>query len=229
MPESAPTSVEESPAPAAKHQSSLAPFNPTCNQAQSTTLSMLNLTSKDILFDLGCGDGRMLLHAAEMTPGLRCVGIELDPVFVGRGREALKALPESVQTRVDIRRGDLLKLLDEIKKEGRPAADCSAPIDDNDTDEADKEYLEGILGKDCRQLSLFQDATALYMFLLPKGIKKIQGVLNELVNRRKQERRPFHAIAYMFSIREWEPAVVDKTTKGDAPLYLYKFVPEESE
>lgn len=207
--------VVEPPKPVVKHESSLAPFNPTCNQAQETTLKLLNLTANDVLFDLGCGDARMLLHAAERVPGLRCVGIELDYVFVERGREALSALPESVQTRVDIRNGDLLALLNETNKSN-----------DNDDPFAEKNSNTGIMGRDCKELSLMEDATTLYMFLLPKGIKRIQGLLDALVARRKEEKRPFHAVAYMFSIREWEPVVVDKTTKGDAPLYLYKFVPE---
>ena len=206
-------------APPKKHASSLAPFNPTCDQALATTLKMLELTDKDVLFDLGCGDARSLMHAAQNTPGLRCVGIELDPIFVQRGRQALKELPEDVQRRVDIRRGDLLQLLKEVQGEN-----CQENGAEHDNSLEDEEYQKSSLGIDCRDLTLFKDATALYMFLLPKGIQKIQGLLDALAEPRQ---RPFRVVAYMFSIRKWEPVMVDKTTKGDAPLYLYKFGPEE--
>ncbi len=43
----------------------LAPYQPTHKSAQIAALSLLNLTSGDVFFDLGCGDGRMLLGAFE--------------------------------------------------------------------------------------------------------------------------------------------------------------------
>ncbi|KAL7527445.1 hypothetical protein ACHAXR_001962, partial [Thalassiosira sp. AJA248-18] len=43
----------------------LAPYNPTHTTAQSTALDLLNLTSHDIFFDLGCGDGRLIIAALE--------------------------------------------------------------------------------------------------------------------------------------------------------------------
>jgi len=43
----------------------LAPYNPTHDTAQSTALDLLALTSRDVLFDLGCGDGRLIVAALE--------------------------------------------------------------------------------------------------------------------------------------------------------------------
>ena len=63
----------------------LAPYNPTHSTAQSKALELLSLKSNDILFDLGCGDGRLLVMALEGAfqedsayKNLRCVGIEYD-------------------------------------------------------------------------------------------------------------------------------------------------------
>lgn len=200
-----------------KDEASLAPFNPSCDQAQFTSLEILHLTSNDVLFDLGCGDGRMLINAAQRVPGLRCVGIELDRVFVKRGHEALQKLPPSVQSRVDIRQGDLLQAMGESLQ----SIPGSETLRDGDDDES-------IMGRDCRNLSLFKDATAVYLFLLPKGIQKIQTLLNAVVAKRKLDRKPLHVVAYMFSVREWEPSLVDRTTKGEVPLYLYKFGPDDT-
>eukprot|EP00128_Syssomonas_multiformis_P008898 Colp12_sorted_trinity150504_noHs@34677 len=38
---------------------------------------MLNLTKDDVLYDLGCGDGKVLLQAAEIY-GSRVVGLDID-------------------------------------------------------------------------------------------------------------------------------------------------------
>ena len=43
----------------------LAPYNPTHTTAQTNALSLLQLKSTDIFFDLGCGDGRLILSALE--------------------------------------------------------------------------------------------------------------------------------------------------------------------
>ena len=223
-----------------KDEASLAPFNPSCDQAQLTALQLLKLRpeQEDVLFDLGCGDGRMLINAAQKHPDLRCVGIELDPVFVKRGQEALRKLPRSIQRRVDIRQGNLMMQQQEMTMNGnhptRNASNDTGTISNitdshhNNGNNSNNDEGNSVtaLGEDCRHLSLLEDATAIYLFLLPKGIQKIQGLLDAIVEKRKQEKKSFRVVAYMFSIREWEPVLVDRSTKGEAPLYLYQFLPE---
>lgn len=67
----------------------LAPFNPTCEEAQSKAIDLLGLKNGDVLFDLGCGDARLLMKAATEVPGLLCVGVELDPVYVARANDSI--------------------------------------------------------------------------------------------------------------------------------------------
>lgn len=43
----------------------LAPFTPSGDGVLAFALELLKLESDDVLFDLGCGDGRMLVHAAK--------------------------------------------------------------------------------------------------------------------------------------------------------------------
>jgi cyclopropane fatty-acyl-phospholipid synthase-like methyltransferase len=40
----------------------LAPFNPTSNEAIQIALDLLELKDDDVLYDLGCGDGRLLIE-----------------------------------------------------------------------------------------------------------------------------------------------------------------------
>lgn len=209
-----------------KDPASLAPFNPTCEQAIQTTLQLLNLNSQDILFDLGCGDAKLLLAAAQQIPNLRCVGIELDPIFVQRGKEELSKLPVDVQKRVDIRQGDLLQLLNHEKENGEQK-ESTQPIT---TPSSDGDNIEGeripaasqIMGIDCQHLSLLKDCTAMYLFLLPKGLKRIQPLL-QTIGEKKSQQKNFRVVAYMFQVHQWKPILVDTSTKGDAKLYLYQF------
>ena len=175
----------------------LAPYNPTCIQAQEIAIKLLSLSEDDVLFDLGCGDGRFLVAAAIHTSGLRCIGIEIDPVYASRAREVVSAA--DLGSRVEIREGDVMKFMDGIHKK------------DNEKDY----YTNG------NGLSLQHDATAVFLYLLPKGLEVIKQSLEDVANQRRQTNKPFRVVSYMFRIPGWNPANIDRTTKGDCPLYLY--------
>lgn len=67
-------------------------------------LTLANVTPDDIVFDLGSGDGRIVVLAAQKY-GARGVGIEIDPVLVQRSTEI--AREGSVADRVRFAEGDL--------------------------------------------------------------------------------------------------------------------------
>jgi precorrin-6B methylase 2 len=171
----------------------LAPFNPTCTQAQEIALKLLSLSEDDVLFDLGCGDGRLLVAAASQTPGLRCVGIEIDPVHAKRASEAISAA--DVGSRVEIREGDVMKLMN----------------------------VNGIHDQDIGGLSFRHDATSVFLYLLPKGLETIKPFLEAAADQRRQTNKPFRIVSYMFRIPGWHESTLDRTTKekGECPLYLY--------
>ncbi len=62
------------------------PFVPTKRPVVEEMLKMANVDSDDILYDLGCGDGRIVITAAEKK-GTRGVGIDLDPERIRECRE----------------------------------------------------------------------------------------------------------------------------------------------
>ena len=70
-----PTSAQQS-VPAAP--SSLAPYVPTPQDVVDRMLSLANVTSADVVYDLGCGDGRIVITAAKRF-GARGVGVDIDP------------------------------------------------------------------------------------------------------------------------------------------------------
>jgi precorrin-6B methylase 2 len=63
---------------------SLAPYVPTPQEVVDRMLAMAEVTKDDVVYDLGCGDGRIPITAAKRY-GARAVGIDIDP---GRIRES---------------------------------------------------------------------------------------------------------------------------------------------
>lgn len=57
-----------------------APYLPTLGKQKQTALKLLDLQPGEVLIELGSGDGRMLLAAAEK--GIKSIGYELNPILV---------------------------------------------------------------------------------------------------------------------------------------------------
>jgi cyclopropane fatty-acyl-phospholipid synthase-like methyltransferase len=84
-------------------------YVPTADEVINKMFEMGKVNGKDVIFDLGCGDGRILYMAAQKF-GARGVGVELNPVRI---REAMdQAEKYKVGTLVEIRHGDALKVKD---------------------------------------------------------------------------------------------------------------------
>jgi len=58
------------------------PYFPTQSSDLRLIVKSLNLSKNDILFDLGSGDGKILLSAARLTPMKKGVGVEIHPFLV---------------------------------------------------------------------------------------------------------------------------------------------------
>jgi ribosomal protein L11 methylase PrmA len=69
-------------------------------------LKMAAVTKKDTVYDLGCGDGRIVITAAQRY-GARGVGIDIDPDRVAEATENVARA--GVADRVKIIRGDLFE------------------------------------------------------------------------------------------------------------------------
>jgi SAM-dependent methyltransferase len=82
------------------------PFVTTPDDVVAAMLDLAEVTPADAVYDLGAGDGRIVLAAAR-DRGARAVGIEIDPELVARARAALEGA--GVAGRAEVRRGDLFK------------------------------------------------------------------------------------------------------------------------
>ncbi len=61
-------------------------FVPTPDEVVMEMLKMARVNAKDIVYDLGCGDGRFVITAAKVF-GARGVGIDIDPVRIQESTE----------------------------------------------------------------------------------------------------------------------------------------------
>jgi len=68
---------------------SLAPFVPTPMNVVEKMLELAEVTKNDVVYDLGCGDGRIVVTAAEKY-GARGVGVDYNPVRVAEARKLAK-------------------------------------------------------------------------------------------------------------------------------------------
>ena len=55
------------------------PYIPVRKKVVNDIVASLKLSDDSILYDLGCGDGRILFAVAEMYPNVSCIGIEKAP------------------------------------------------------------------------------------------------------------------------------------------------------
>lgn len=82
------------------------PYVPTPQPVVDKMLELARVGKNDMLFDLGCGDGRIVVTAAKAR-GARGTGIDLDPARIAEATENAKRA--GVADRAKFRVGDLFK------------------------------------------------------------------------------------------------------------------------
>jgi len=82
------------------------PYVPTPEEVVEEMLRIARVGKADVLYDLGCGDGRIVITAAKKF-GCRGVGIDIDPQRIKESRE--NAIKEGVSDRVQFYQMDLFE------------------------------------------------------------------------------------------------------------------------
>ena len=82
------------------------PFVPTPIEVIDRMLELAEVKKGDVVYDLGSGDGRIVIRAAKKY-GARAVGIEMDSWLLDKARQTAKA--EGVSHLVEFRNEDALK------------------------------------------------------------------------------------------------------------------------
>jgi predicted RNA methylase len=81
-------------------------YVPTPQEVVDAMLKLANVTSKDVVYDLGCGDGRIPITAAKNF-GARGIGIDIDPQRIKEANENLKT--SGVSDKVKFMNADLFE------------------------------------------------------------------------------------------------------------------------
>jgi len=82
------------------------PYVPTTDEAVKAMLKLAGVKGSDIVYDLGCGDGRIVI-AAVRDFGAHGVGIDIDPKRIAEANENAKRA--GVQARVRFEENDLFE------------------------------------------------------------------------------------------------------------------------
>lgn len=95
----------ERPGPPAARQQSLAPYVPTPSDVVDRMLTLARTGPGDVVYDLGSGDGRIVIAAAQKF-GARGVGVDIDADLVARANAS--ARQAGVADRVSFRVQDAM-------------------------------------------------------------------------------------------------------------------------
>jgi ribosomal protein L11 methylase PrmA len=83
---------------------SVVPYVPTTPLIVDAMLKLADVSKRDVVYDLGCGDGRIVIAAAKQY-GARGVGVDVDPALIDQARANAKAA--GVESLVTFRVEDL--------------------------------------------------------------------------------------------------------------------------
>jgi SAM-dependent methyltransferase len=85
-------------------------FIPTPQDFVNAMCKLAKITKNDVVYDLGCGDGRMVITAVKKFGAKRGVGVDIDEKLVKECKESAKNA--GVDDKVQFRVGDVLKVED---------------------------------------------------------------------------------------------------------------------
>jgi SAM-dependent methyltransferase len=162
------------------------PYVPTTEAAVQAMLKLAGVKKTDIVYDLGCGDGRIVIAAAKSF-GARGVGIDINPVRINEakenartaGVENLVRFEENDLFQADIREATVvtlfllphinLKLRPKLLQDLKPGTRIVSNTFDMDDWKAEKEVTVGDADTDVDYEPL---SRKLYLWTVPPRGKK---------------------------------------------------------
>jgi uncharacterized protein (TIGR03000 family) len=85
-------------------------YVPTPDDIVEAMCKLGKVTKSDVVYDLGCGDGRMVIIAVKKFGAKRGVGVDIDPERIKESKQ--NANIQGVEDKVQFRVGDVLKVQD---------------------------------------------------------------------------------------------------------------------
>jgi SAM-dependent methyltransferase len=84
------TAQQPTPAPTQQPVKKDVPYVPTPQNVVDEMLTLANVTKDDVLYDLGCGDGRLVITAVKKFGAKRGFGVDIDPQRIAESNENAK-------------------------------------------------------------------------------------------------------------------------------------------
>ena len=85
-------------------------YVPTPAEVVEAMLKLGRVTKDDVVYDLGCGDGRMVIAPVRDGHAKRGVGVDIDPERIRESKANAKAA--GVEDKVEFRVGNVLEIAD---------------------------------------------------------------------------------------------------------------------
>lgn len=83
--------VKQQPSPQTKEIKRDVPYVPTPQNVVDEMLTLANVTKDDVVYDLGCGDGRLVITAVKKFGASRGFGVDIDPKRIEESNANAKA------------------------------------------------------------------------------------------------------------------------------------------
>jgi hypothetical protein len=133
-------------------------------------LEFASISSTDVLYDLGCGDGRICLEALVCGCGVQCcVGIDIESDLIERFQFLIDEMPESYtrctitkRKRISAIHADLRGVLNHLVARFDKTFQCNPEIDD--------------------VMKELPNPTVLVLYLLPESIRELEPALLKLLS-----------------------------------------------
>ncbi len=107
-PKKEPKKEDVKPAPKKEEPTIKVPYVPTPHAVVDEMLKLGGVKAGDVVYDLGCGDGRIVITAVKSFKAKRGVGVDLDPERIKESKQGAK--DAKVEDKVEFRQGDVLKI-----------------------------------------------------------------------------------------------------------------------
>ena len=89
------------------------PYVPTPNKVVEAMLKLAQVKEGDVVYDLGCGDGRIVIRAVTDFKAKQGLGIDFDPDRLKDCEKNLEKIPQDNRKKLTFKQGDVLKLTEE--------------------------------------------------------------------------------------------------------------------
>jgi uncharacterized protein (TIGR03000 family) len=86
------------------------PFVPTPDKVVAEMLKMAAVKAGDVVYDLGCGDGRIVIAAVKDFHAKKGLGIDYNPERVDDSKKAAGKAGSDVEKKLEFKQGDVLKM-----------------------------------------------------------------------------------------------------------------------